>query len=121
MQINLSERELYVIVNALNYASGEWANCDDVELARLSDDADELEARLQQRSGVTMPTNSTDIVSEARRLAEYIHDLYATERTEQTMAAVRALCDEVERLRDLVDEWETAASAAFQEDTNGVY
>lgn len=48
LTINFSERELDVVINALNYAKGEWATCDDEELTRLSDDADDLEARLEK-------------------------------------------------------------------------
>lgn len=49
MEVSLTERELDVIINALNYASGEWANCDDEELTAMSDDADALEARLKEQ------------------------------------------------------------------------
>ena len=54
MTIDLSEREVFVIVNALNYAKNEWAMFDgdmidrDDELLALADDADKLEVRLQQ-------------------------------------------------------------------------
>lgn len=49
MTITLTERETDVIVNALNYAKGEWATCNDQELTALSDDADALEARLKEQ------------------------------------------------------------------------
>lgn len=48
MTIDLNERELDVIINALNYAKDVWATCDDEELAKLSDDAASLETRLEE-------------------------------------------------------------------------
>lgn len=48
MTIDLNERELDVIINALNYSKDVWSTCDDDELTKLSDDADSLEARLKE-------------------------------------------------------------------------
>jgi hypothetical protein len=44
-------------------------------------------------------TNSIDIVEEGMRVAQAMHQLYATERTERLVVAVKALCDEAEALR----------------------
>lgn len=72
-----------------------------------------------------MPTEpQKDLVIEARELAEYADGLAAgltSTKVSQIAVTLRQLCDEVERLRRVVNEWETAASAAFEEDTNGIY
>lgn len=47
--INLSKRELFVVINALNYAKNEWAMVNDEELTKLSDEAEKLEARLKEQ------------------------------------------------------------------------
>lgn len=49
MIIDLNEREVFVIINALNYAKEEWATCGDDEMTAMSDDAENLEARLEQQ------------------------------------------------------------------------
>lgn len=46
MQVELSSQELEVIINALNYAKGEWAMLGDDVLSDWSDRAEALEARL---------------------------------------------------------------------------
>jgi len=46
MVIELTTEELEIVINALNYAKNEWALVSDEELNYLSDQAEELEAWL---------------------------------------------------------------------------
>lgn len=45
-QVELNEHELYIIINALNYAKGEWEIINDEELTKLAEDADKLEKKI---------------------------------------------------------------------------
>ncbi len=48
MHIELTDKDLNVIINALNFAKNEWALIDDdEELSALADQADSLEMRLK--------------------------------------------------------------------------
>lgn len=64
-------------------------------------------------------TPERDVVAEARHLLN--HPGWREPFGSDARRVVMALCDEVERLRGVVEEWESAAGAAFQDDTNGVY